>query len=288
MKKQLLATLTISGLILTIGARGASAAVKTDGKAEFKIETVDPTDPEWGVIKPNPDPTVPDVPMKPTTPITPEVVGNVVLMHAPAFNFGENKIDTGDKDYSAFYETGQDVDPLGAPTGTAFAIPHFVQVGDGSGLLDTDWDVTVIQDDYFTHMTTGAATVGVPKLSATTIDLYGKTLTNSQHVATDVLEGLTASAAAKQSIPITTAPAASALTVLNRKDATQGATTATTGTISSVVFQDSYDEADYGTGSAIDPDTERTDAVKLHVPSGQNPVKGTYETKLTWTLSVAP
>lgn len=266
--KKILTALTLSGLVLTLGAGQAFAATTTKGTGEFDVDT----DNGWEVIKPNPDPDEVDEVILPTDPIQPEVVSDVILLHAPSFDFGKNKISTANADYDALFDSAKK-----DSTGQAFAMPHFVQVGDASGSLATKWKVEVSQIAEFAS--------GANKLKNATIDFYGTTATNSMNPAANVVKELSISASGKDSIPY---KADGKLEVLKRKDAVAGqeGDSATTGTISSVVFHKNYVADDFketGANSVGD----RTDQVKLHVPK-QQVVKGTYTADLEWTLTVAP
>lgn len=264
MKKQIFASILLSGLVLTIGSGSSSAATTTEGKASFETEE----ESNWETVKPNPDPSAPSEVVKPDRPITPEVVNKVSLLYAPQFDFGTNKISLSDKTYNAIYDSVKD------SSATSYAIPHFVQVGDASGSLGTQWEVTVNQTADFTSSSGNT-------LKNTTIDLYGATLTNDSKDAGTALSGLTIASGSKSSIPV----GSGTLSILKRKDATKES--ATTGSISSVVFQDNYNPDDYTVGSTVASIGDRTSAVKLNVPK-QQVVADSYTADLVWTLSVTP
>lgn len=260
-----LVTLGTVGFALPVAAE--TGAVKTDGKASFVPQSGD-----INVIKPGTDEKI-DIVDGNNERVT---VANVQLMHVPDFDFGSNETSVDTKNYDAIYERYQKTGDT-----AKYAIPHFVQVGDVSGVQGTAWSVTVEQDALFKE-------TGGHSLKASRINIYNQALTNNVHTGNvaDVVTGLTIPSDSSVQIPVKGVDSTGTIAVLTSKAGKTDETT-TNGTISSVVFKKEYDEANYG--KADSPAlTDKNVDVKLNVPQSDGVQAKAYSTKLNWTLTVGP
>lgn len=244
----------------------AAATVKSDGKASFVPQTGD-----INIIKPGTNESIDMVDGSGNR----VIVDNIQLMHVPDFEFGNNETDINTKDYSALYERYQKVGQT-----EKFAIPHFVQVGDTSGVEGTKWAVSVEQDTLLTES-------GGHELKNSRIQLYDQTLTNNVR-NTDVsnmVTGLTIPADSMISIPVATKDSTGPVSILTSKAGT--GSDSTNATITSNVLSKNYDETIYGKpGSPTLMD--RNNSVKLNVLQSDSVQAKAYTTKLNWTLTVGP
>ncbi len=252
-----------SCLAVTLAATTVEAGVKTTGHASFTVPT------EIGdVIKPGTDDGI--------------VIGGeqtqtegVQLLHVPNFNFGQNALKAGGT-FDAIFENYQE----GENT-VSYAIPHFVEVGDFSGDVGTNWRINVEQDSLFK-----APTEQGHELVLSRIHLHNPTLTNNLKDVTALVTGpvMTAGYA---TIPVKGKDGGS-LSILTSKGG-QADATSTHGTISSVVFKKGYDSEDYGSKAAGAPSlADKNTDVKLSVPSVDTARAKAYSTSLTWTLTIEP
>jgi hypothetical protein len=246
-------------------ATAESQNAQTDGKASFVPQSAN-----IDTIKPGTNDKI-EVDGGNTTPVK---VGAVQLIHIPDFDFGTNETSINSQEYAALNEKYKDKG--GA---NKYAIPHFVQVGDVSGVQGTKWNVTVEQDALFKS--------GQHTLRGTRINIYNQTLTNNVHAANvaDVVTGLAIPSSSAVQIPVKGEETTGAIPVLTSKASTTDETT-TNGTISSVVFASGYNAANFG---ATGPGTDsKNEDVKLSVPQSDGVQAKTYSTKLNWTLTVEP
>ncbi|MFK4568280.1 WxL domain-containing protein [Enterococcus sp. UD-01] len=260
--------LSLAAIALVSFASPAAAVEgnkQTEGKASFvpqtgAIDTIKPgTNDKIEVDGGNTDPVI---------------AGNVQLIRIPDFDFGNNETSVNTQSYAALNEKYKNKG--GAEK---YAIPHFVQVGDVSGVQGTKWNVTVEQDSLFKS--------GEHTLKATRINIYNQTLTNNVHTANvaDVVSGLAIPSSSSVQIPVKGADTTGAITVLTSKAGKTDETT-TNGTISSVVFAGNYNAANFG---ADGPDVNsKNEDVKLSVPQSDGVQAKNYSTKLNWTLTVEP
>lgn len=247
----------LSSIILTTILFGAMASVdastasgKTKGDVMF----------EQGDVPGTVDPVDPTEPIDPTDKIEPDIIetDGIAIINAPTFHFGTVKINPNGEEYPALQA---EYTKAGA---TVFGA-HFLQVVDVSGNDNALWDVSVKQDDVFK--------AGSDKLDNTRIRLYGQTLLNSElPIGTDVT-GFTLGSDGYTEIPV-----GNGLEILRSK--TKGFTNST---YTSNIFEKDHD-------SEISDTTQgKNEYVKLSVPRGEKPkINASYETDLTWTLTVAP
>ncbi len=251
--------------LFTVPVQAETGAVISEGEATFvpqsgDIQTIKPGTDEKIKIEDGTDQSV--------------TVDYIQLMHVPDFRFGSNETDVNTKNYDAIFEHYTKIsDPA-----TKYAIPHFVQVGDVSGVEGTKWKVTVEQGATFKE-------ANGHTLKNTRIQLYNQTLTNNvrnDSVAT-MVKGLDIPKDGTVTIPVKgeSGPLA-VLTSLAGKD-----TASTNGTISSVVFEGDYQEASYGTASSPGLN-EKNAGVKLNVPQSDGVQAKKYTAALNWTLTVEP
>jgi hypothetical protein len=262
-----LTTLAVTSFSIPVAAAPQKDSVKTDGRASFSPQTTD-----IDAIKPGTDEKI-DVEGGNTDPIK---VANIQMIHVPDFDFGANETSVNTQDYQAIYESYTKKGET-----DKFAIPHFVQVGDVSGVQGTKWNVTVEQDALFKE-------AGGHSLKNSRINIYNQTLTNNVHATNvaDVVTGLSIPSSSSAKIPVKGEETTGAIAVLTSKAAKTDAAT-TNGTISTVVFKKDYNAADFGT-STSPATTAKNDDVKLNVPQNDGVQAKAYNAKLTWTLTVEP
>ena len=261
-----LSLIAVGVLGFSVSASAETGAVKTDGKASFVPQSGD-----INTIKPGTDEKI-DMVDGNNERVT---VENVQLMHVPDFDFGNNETSVDTKNYDAIYVHYQKSGDT-----TKYSIPHFVQVGDVSGVQGTAWTVTVEQDSLFKE-------TGGHSLKASRINVYNQTLTNNvQASVADVVTGLTIPSDSAVQIPVKGSDTTGAIAVLTSKAGKTDQTT-TNGTISSVVFQKEYDESKYGKTDSPAL-TDKNADVKLNVPQSDGVQAKFYSAKLNWTLTVEP
>ncbi|MFD2307135.1 WxL domain-containing protein [Enterococcus termitis] len=262
-----LSLLAVGALGFSTSAFAESAAVQTDGKASFV-----PQSGNINTIKPGTDEKI-DIVDGNNERVT---VENIQLMHVPDFDFGNNETSVDTKNYDAIYEHYQKSGDT-----TKYAIPHFVQVGDVSGVQGTAWAVTVEQDSLFKEN-------GGHSLKASRINIYNQALTNNVQTSNvaDVVTGLTIPSDSSVQVPVKGVDSTGSIAVLTSKAGKTDGTT-TNGTISSVVFQKDYDESNYGKTDSPAL-TDKNADVKLNVPQSDGVQAKTYGAKLNWTLTVGP
>jgi len=282
MKKKLVASLLLSGLVLSYGSTGVyaeetSAAAKTKAETEFTAgDRPDPSKPEEGPKDPNPLDPDPD-PTDPTKPKPLPEANNVYVTHLPDISFGSNKTELKTTEYEALTEKrtkGQ-----GAET---FYMPHSVQVADLSGNSETKWKLSVQQDGVF------KTNDSTPKqLDNSRIRIYGNTLTSTAYAAADLADKVAGVAlsetdefGAYSTIPVKS-DTQDELVVLENK--TPGFTL---NSYTSSVFRNSYIEEDYDATKT--PTASRYEGVKLNVPASDQSQAKAYSADLTWTLTVEP
>lgn len=275
MKKKIVASLVLSGLVLSSGASNVYAldSAQTDTDVNFTAgDRPDPSKPEEGPK----DPT----PLDPDPKPLPEVK-NVYVMHLPNISFGSNKTALKTTEYNA--ETEKRTANQESET---FYMPHSVQVADLSGDSATTWKLSVQQDKAFEESTAS----GTPEtLENTRIRIYGNTLTSTAYAAKD-LEGKVAGVALDapddgfgatySEIPVA-GDTQSELVVLNNQ--TPGFTL---NSYTSSVFASNYLEEDYTVEKT--PAVGRYDGVRLNVPASDRSKATAYSSTLTWTLTVEP
>ncbi|MEI5990617.1 hypothetical protein A5881_002122 [Enterococcus termitis] len=262
-----LSLVTVGILSIATPAFAESESVQTDGKASFI-----PQSGAINTIKPGTDDKI-DIVDGNTAHVT---VENVQLMHVPDFDFGSNETSVDTKNYDAIYERYKKTGDT-----TKFAIPHFVQVGDVSGVQGTAWAVTVEQEALF-------KAAGGHSLKSSRVNLYNQTLTNNVQTGNvaDVVTGLTIPSDTSVQVPVKGVDTAGSIAVLTSKAGKTDQTT-TNGTISSVVFKKDYDETNYGKADSPALTDKNTD-VKLNVPQSDGVQATAYGAKLNWTLTVGP
>lgn len=273
MKKNILATVLLSSILLPVFTTSASAAdvgtASTKGTVTF--EKVDGNE-GGGVIEPGTED-------KDENEIDPgpggdggSTTGPLRLEFVPNFKFGTVKLKTGETTHGAIY---QEYAKVNDPTAEVKAMPQFVQVTDERGSAGK-WDVKV-------SATTFAPATGVtadqPALANTKIVLKEQKFFNTvgdfvpgATATTDLVEGFTADSA----IPTD----GSSIQILATK---AGATT--DGSKTSLVFNNAYVPlADGATSPYVIG--ERNDGVMLKKANGDKVLTGVnYESTLTWTLS---
>ncbi|MTD41895.1 WxL domain-containing protein [Erwinia sp. CPCC 100877] len=260
-----LATMALVSFASPAAAEAATESAKTDGKASFI-----PLSGNIDTIKPGTDEKI-EVDGGNTEPIK---VGSIQLIHIPDFDFGTNETSVNSQEYAALNEKYKNKG--GADK---YAIPHFVQVGDVSGIQGTKWKVTVEQDALFK--------ADEHSLRGTRINIYNQTLTNNVHSTNvaDVVTGLSIPSSSSIQIPVKGVETTGAIPVLTAKASKTDETT-TNGTISSVVFADNYDAANFGAaGPAVN---SKNEDVRLSVPQSDGVQTKNYSAKLTWSLTVEP
>lgn len=262
-----LSFVTMGALCIATPTFAETGAVKTDGKASFIPQSGD-----INTIKPGTDEKI-DIVDGNNERVT---VENIQLMHVPDFDFGSNETSVDTKNYDAIYEHYQKSGDT-----TKYAIPHFVQVGDVSGVQGTAWAVTVEQDALFKE-------TGGHSLKGSRVNLYNQTLTNNVQTGNvaDVVTGLTIPSDSSVQVPVKGVDTTGSIAVLTSKAGKTDQTT-TNGTISSVVFQKDYDETNYGKPDSPALTDKNTD-VKLNVPQSDGVQAKAYGAKLNWTLTVGP
>lgn len=256
--------------VLGSASQASAAPLNTNGQASFVPQTG-----KIDTIKPGTDEKI----EMDTGDNNGTTVSDIHLMHVPDFNFGyNNETSVNTKDYSVLYESyrvqGQD-----APN---YRIPQFVQVADVSGIQGKKWKVTVEQTGLLKE-------TGGHALKGSRINLHAQTLTNNVQTGdlNEIITGAAIPVGDSLPIPVKDADSTGAITIFSSKAGKTDATT-TNGTISSVVFQDNYNEADYGTASSPSV-TDRNAGVKLNVPQSDGVQVGKeYLANLEWTLTVEP
>lgn len=113
-------SLVLIGTASTVMAAEGGSAI-TDGTIDFEVET----DPAGEIIKPETDEPIETEEGSSTT-------GNLRIQFVPDFNFGRQKIKTGEETYAPTYMKYQ---YKGQPTGKegAYYMPQFLQVSDTRG-----------------------------------------------------------------------------------------------------------------------------------------------------------
>ncbi|ALS02539.1 hypothetical protein ATZ33_14475 [Enterococcus silesiacus] len=267
--KRILGLSLVTAGILSLSAPTSAEAepVQTDGKASFMPQTG-----AINTIKPGTDEKI-EVEGGEGNRVT---VENIQLMHVPNFDFGKNETSVDTKNYDAIYERYNK-----AGDATKYAIPHFVQVGDVSGVQGTAWAVTVEQEALFKEN-------GGHLLKASRVNLYNQTLTNNVQTGNvaDVVTGLTIPSEGSVQVPVKGVDTTGSVAVLTSKAGKTDQTT-TNGTISSVVFRKDYEESNYGKVDSPAVTDKNTD-VKLNVPQSDGVQATAYGAKLNWTLTVGP
>ncbi|MCA5014492.1 MULTISPECIES: WxL domain-containing protein [unclassified Enterococcus] len=280
MKNKVIASLLLSGLVLSCSATGVYAeesTAKTKAETEFTAgDRPDPSKPEEGPKDPSPLDPDPD-PEDPSKPKPLPEVSNVYVTHLPDISFGSNKTNLKTTEYEALTE--KRTRNQGAE---AFYMPHSVQVADLSGNSDTKWKLSVHQDDIFKTKDSTPQ-----KLTNTRIRIYGNTLTSTAYAASDLTDKVAGVAmdttdefGSFSTIPVV-GDTQGELVVLENK--TEGFTL---NSYTSSVFADSYTEENYD--PAKTPSAERYEGIKLNVPASDQSQAKAYSTNLTWTLTVEP
>jgi hypothetical protein len=272
-----LTAMALVGFSLTVTAEEPeSDSVNTEGRASFSPQTSN-----IDTIKPG---TNDKIEMEGGN-SEPVKVENIQLIHVPDFDFGNNETSVNTQDYAALNETYKN------KGGTdKYVIPHFVQVGDVSGVQGTKWNVTVEQAMLFKEVmgsSGGSNNSLAHSLKATRINIYNQTLTNNVHTANvaDVVTGLAIPSNSSVQIPVKDVDTTGAIAVLTSKASKTDETT-TNGTISSVVFAANYNADDFGaTGPGA---ASKNENVKLNVPQSDGVQAKAYVTNLIWTLTVEP
>lgn len=259
----------VSILALSAIAPTALAATTTEGEGVFEIST-DTVTP----VKPGTD-----IEIEPENPITAEKVSNVQLIHVPAFDFGLNDTTMNDKEYSVLNAA------VKKKTETDLKeIPQFVQVADVSGKTGTPWEVTAEQDAVF------ASNAATPhKLTNTRIRFYGTTATNNvrNDKVADMITELTLGGSGYTALPVKTVDAGP-ISIIKSKAAVDVSGT-TNGTITSLVFQDAYDEANFDTVvPPLKQNRAKNEDVKLAVPQTDGVQAAEYSADIVWTLTAGP
>lgn len=256
--------LTLIGLGFVTPANAAPISSEMD--ATFTPKTGD-----IQMIKPGTDEKI-DIVDGNTAHVT---VGNVQLMHVPDFRFGSNETDVNTKKYDAIYEhyvkTGES---------EKFSIPHFIQVGDVSGVEGTKWKIEVEQVAPFQVQETEGHV-----LANTRIQLYNHTLTNNVRNSSvaSMVTGLVIPAESSVEVPVKGKQGA--ISVLASKGGTGDSST--NGTITSTVFDKEYDAANYGAVSSPEL-TAKNQNVKLNVPQSDGVQAKKYTATLEWSLTIEP
>nr|WP_315528561.1 WxL domain-containing protein [Carnobacterium maltaromaticum] len=267
MKKQILATALLSGLILVTFAPAASAIDKTaDTKGSVQFEKVGEN--EVGeVVKP-------DTEDKPENIIVPEGGGNTTgplrLQHVPDIKFGTVTFKTGNTKHQAILENYTKDGVAGNQ-----AIPQFVQVTDERGDDTGTWKVTV-SGTTFKEKVAGGGPATAPELANTKIVVKQQKFFNTvTDYATPVVSAETlVSGFTGTELTIPTNGTDSVLVMQTK------AGKSTNGSKTSVVFNSDYTAASsYVVG-------EKNAGIILDKANGDNiVVDKAYESDLTWTLS---
>ncbi|ALS01368.1 hypothetical protein ATZ33_08310 [Enterococcus silesiacus] len=250
-------------------ANAEEKSVKTDGKATFTT----PTDFE-DVIKPGTNDPI-DIEGPQTQ------IGGVQLLHVPNFDFGSNPLKPQGGEFDVKHETYKEKGQA-----TEYAIPLFIEVGDFSGKVGTEWNVKVEQDTVFKDSAVG----GTHTLDKARIQVFNQKLHNNLNDANvaNMITGINIPASSYAKVPVNVADSDGPLEVMKSKAAAT-VTDSTNGTISSVVLKENYNEADYGSAAAGAPAVgSKYSDVKLNVPAIDKAQTLNYATKLTWTLTVEP
>lgn len=266
---------TLAGVLLSATPALAVDNADTNGDVNFKTSKDRPN-----ILKPG----TKDEIITPENKISDASQSNVWLSHAPTFNFGVQNINTS-KDTE--YEVKNITYTKDKNTTDNFEIPQFLQVADNSGKKGTSWSVTAYQKEAFKGGTGAAAST----LTNSRIRFYGQTLTNNlrdtQAAVDKTIIGFTKDSA----VDYATLPVGSsnAITLMSSKASELDAET-TSGTVSSLVFKDSYDQTDYGktpfTGTVTD--RANNDGVKLNVPYADTPQELAYTATINWTIAATP
>ena len=240
------------------------AETTTKGEATFEADSSLIVEP----IKPGTE-----TPVEPENPITQEVVSNVHLVYVPGFNFGLNKTSLQTKNYSAKYMTYK-------KDGTTYEIPQFLQVADLSGKEGTRWAVTAEQQTPFT-----SADAAEHVLTNSRIVLKGASVTNNLNEANAA--AMVNPVQVESILPVKNVDGGP-LEVFSAKAGTTGAES-TNGTISSMVFSNNYDEANYTTTAAANVNDRGTNAdVQLKLEQTDKVQLKEYKADIVWTLTVTP
>lgn len=264
MKKSIIYSGICAVALMSLFAATTTAAAEsasTDGKASFVV----PTD-YADTIKPGTDEKI-DIKGGKTD------SKGVQLLHAPNFNFGENELKAKTDDIEVIHE-----EYTVEGDATKHAVPLFVQVGDFSGVLGTDWKVAVSQTGSFK-----AAGEDGHELKNSRIRIFNQSFTNNTNEtnASNMISGITIPSEKYAAIPVTGEDKTDSLQIIaSKKDKTQDGTT--NGTISSVVFK-----KDYSANESPEVGS-RYDDVQLNVPIEDKAQLKEYSTKLEWTLTVEP
>lgn len=282
MKKKLVASLLLSGLVLGYTSTGVYAETiadpaKTKAETEFTAgDRPDPSKPEEGPKDPNPLDPDPD-PTDPTKPKPLPEANNVYVTHLPDISFGSNKTELKTTEYEALTE--KRTKEQGTVT---MYMPHSVQVADLSGNSETKWKLSVQQDDVFKTNDSEPK-----KLENSRIRIYGNTLTSTAYAATDLADKVAGVALdqADEFGTYATIPVQSdtqdELVVLENK-----AAGFTLNSYTSSIFKNGYVEEEYDEIKAAT--ATRYEGVKLNVPASDQSQAKAYSADLTWTLTVEP
>lgn len=212
--------------------------------------------------------------------------GSLRLTNVPHFRFGSVKVSAQAQNYpsllTSYQTTTTDADGVVTPSGTDVKIPQFVQVADERG-KNGIFKVTATATNFTEQGVAEEDTADV--LENTRIQFYSQKLTNNVLDKTSGSDITTILSGIQNKSLTTTAMAelnSTPLTVLSTT--TKGAN----ASISSVVFDGSYDkDKDYST-IKDDVENKENDQVKLHVPTGESPKSNvTYSSTITWSLTDA-
>lgn len=252
--KKILATLTITGLILPAVTVSASAAeYHSNGQVEFipNTDPIPPVDPE------DPDPTNPVDPIDPTDPEGPEpgTDGPLSLDYASSLDFGVNKISNKTETY---YAKAQQYTDKTEPTA------NYVQVTDNRG-TNAGWILKVKQDGEFTSTTETVNDI-----------LSGAKLT----LANGTPNSISTSVAPIATKPIVLTAGAESTVMQAAEGAGSGTWVNYWGTSEAITEEDEE-------GNSVVTEYLNKD-ISLEVPGATPKDSVVYKTKLVWTLSSVP
>lgn len=272
MKLSKIISLSVCSLVLfgtastVMAAEGGSAV--TDGTIDFEVET----DPAGEIIKPETDEPIETEEGSSTT-------GNLRIQFVPDFNFGRQKIKTGEETYAPTYMKYQ---YKGQPTGKEgdYYMPQFLQVSDTRG---TNEGFTLTVKGTTFKRKTG------DELPFATIALTDGRLSNNVFSEAEIKErvdtfkGVSNVGTGKLVIPTGTADAMPVMmTKSNEK------VHSTNGTQTSLILSSTYDKdkLDYlATDKNEDVIFTKTNkdipTITPVAPAELDP----YESKITWTLT---
>ncbi|ANZ98812.1 hypothetical protein BFC22_01300 [Carnobacterium divergens] len=194
--------------------------------------------------------------------------GQVMIVSAPKFNFGNQELTTKTKDYSAKVTKFEKVAP---EKGTVLKAP-LVQISDTSGRSNADakWALNVSMSNF----------IGADKseLTGATIKIGGGKVYNSVVAADSATDGsglVTLPSVDGLNWKKEVILSSTAQELLSAKNGTGNALT-------SYVMDSAY------TGDKVYAETDTFDNVQLNVPGSTVKAVQTYEATVTWALSLTP